>query len=95
MSPTLASAPYLNRLQKRLDCYNQSTEELSLAAELVDFLTVLDQTGRLTYALVQEAIDSLDGMPELDDEVKALKQAVQARRGTPAPSTFLGPQRSA
>lgn len=57
------------------------TEELSLAAELADFLIVLDRTGRLTYALVLEAIDSLDGMPEIDNEVKALRQAVVAGRG--------------
>lgn len=80
MSPTLALAPYLDRLRIRLASCDQSTAELSLAAELVDFLIVLDQTGRLRYALVQEAIDSLDGMAALDGEVKALKQAVQARR---------------
>jgi hypothetical protein len=74
----------LTMLRTRLASCNQLTEELSLAAELVEFLIVLDQTGRLTGSLVQEAIASLDGMPELDEEVTALKQAVQARQGAPA-----------
>lgn len=81
MLPTLALAPYLDKLRIRLASCDLLTDELSLAAELVDFLIALDQTGRLTYALVLEAIDSLDGMPALYSEVKDLKQAVQARRG--------------
>lgn len=94
MSPTLALAPYLSTLRIRLDSCVPVTNELALAGELVDFLIVLDQTGRLTYALVLEAIDSLDGVPELDHEVKALKQAVLARQGAPGPSSFPGRQRS-
>lgn len=95
MSPTLGLAPYLNRLRSRLDSCDLLTEELSLAAELVDFLIVLDQTGRLTYDLVQEAVDSLDGMPVLDREVNHLKEAVQARRGASAPTACPGQDRSA
>jgi len=80
MCPTLALAPHLSKLRIRLDACKPLTEELLLAAELVDFLIVLDLTGRLTYALVLEAIGALEGLPTLDREVTDLAQAVQVHR---------------